>query len=101
VLVFSLDDLGMTDNECEITTTNVFFHADTLLLGGSVRLADNRLSETWMHAGFSGITLGGMNTTTDNQSTHCLQAQSWLNLRVFKDNLALLSTFCPHECGGE
>jgi len=99
ILVFSLDDIGMTDNQCEITTTNVFFLVEALLAAGSVRAADNRFSESWMHAALSGWTIGGMNTTTDNQSTHCLRAQSFLNLRVFKDNLALVTAFCPGECG--
>ena len=98
VLAFSFDDLGMTDNQCEITTTNMFFYVDALLAGGSVRVADNRFSETWMHAFLSGWSIGGMNTTSDNQSTHCLRAQSFLNLLVLRDNLALVSAFCPQEC---
>jgi hypothetical protein len=98
VLAFSLDDLSATDNQCEVTTTNVFFFVDALLAGGSVRVADNRFSETWMHAGFSGWSLGGMNTTTDNQSTHCLLAQSLMNLLVFKDNLHFVTAYCPQEC---
>jgi uncharacterized protein DUF6519 len=100
MVVFSLDDVGIADNQIEFTSTNMFIFTDVLLLGGSVRLADNRLSETWMHAGFSGVTFGGMNTTTDNQSTHCLLASSFLNLRVFTDNLALVNSFCPEECRG-
>lgn len=100
VVVFSLDDIGFDDNQCEVTTTNVFFFTDVLLSAGSVRLADNRLAETWMHEAFSGITIGGMNTTTDNQTTHCLSATSFLNLLMFKDNLALINAFCPQECGG-
>jgi len=100
VVVFSLDDIGFDDNQCEVTTTNVFFFTDVLLSAGSVRLADNRLSKSWMHELFSGVTLGGMNTTTDNQSTHCLSAASFLNLLMFKDNLALINAFCPEECRG-
>jgi hypothetical protein len=100
VVVFSLDDVGMTDNQCEITTTNVFFFVDALLAGGSVRVADNRFSETWLHTGFSGWSIGGMNTTTDNQSTHCLLGQAILpGMRIFRDNLALVEAFCPGECG--
>lgn len=99
VLAFSLDDLGMTDNQCEIISTNMFFYVDALLAGGSARVADNRFSETWMHVLFSGLSIGGMNTTTDNQSTHCLLAKSLLNLLVFRDNLALVTAFCPDECG--
>jgi hypothetical protein len=102
ILVFTLDDLGMTDNQCEITTTNVFFFVAAVLLGGSVRVADNRFSETWTHAGFSAFSVGGMNTTTDNQSTHCLLAQALLpGMRVFRDNLALVTAFCPNECGDQ
>ncbi len=100
ILVFTLDDLGMTDNQCEITTTNVFFYSDAVLLGGSVRVADDRFSETWMHAGFSALSVAGMNTTTDNQATHCLMAQALLpGMRVFRDNLSLVTAFCPGECG--
>ncbi len=93
--VVSLDDVGMTDNQLEITTTNSFFYLDALVAGNSVRLADNRLSETWMHAFFSAWTVAGMNTTTDNQSTHCIRANElYPNMLVFRDNLALLTAFC-------
>ncbi|HEV7389955.1 MAG TPA: DUF6519 domain-containing protein [Gemmatimonadaceae bacterium] len=100
ILVLTLDDLGMTDNQCEVTTTNVFCATDALLLGGSVRVADNRLSETWMRAIYSAVSFGIMNTTTDNQSTHCLLARASLPiLRMFKHNLAFIRAFCPGECG--
>ncbi len=101
IVVCSFDDLGMTDNQCEITTTNLFFFVDAVLVGGSVRVADNRFSETWQHTSLSGLSIGGMNTTTDNQSTHCLLAFAVLpNQRVFEHNLALVETFCPGECTG-
>jgi hypothetical protein len=100
ILIFTLDDLGMTDNQCEITSTNIFFFADAVLAGGSLREADNRFSETWMHAGFSSLSVGGMNTTTDNQATHCMRALALLkNMLIFTDNLALVTWFCPNECG--
>jgi hypothetical protein len=100
ILIFTLDDLGMTDNQCEITSTNVFFFVDAVLAGGSLREADNRFSETWMHAGFSSLSVGGMDTTTDNQATHCMLAQALLpNMRIFRDNLAFVTAFCPSECG--
>jgi hypothetical protein len=98
IAVFSLDDIGMTDNQCEVTTTNQFLLVDALLAAMSVREADNRFSETWLRVGLSGLSFGGMNTTTDNQSTHCLRAETFMGLRVFKDNLYLLNAFCPDEC---
>jgi hypothetical protein len=99
VLVFSLDDVGFTDNQLEVSSTHVFALVDALVLGGSVRIADNRFSETWYRSFFSAITFGGMNTTTDNQSTHCIRASSLFpNMLVFRDNLALVEVFCPNEC---
>ncbi|PYS67640.1 MAG: hypothetical protein DMF69_22440 [Acidobacteria bacterium] len=98
VFVLSLDDLGMTDNQCELTSTNQFLFANAILAAGSVREADNRFAETWMHVALSTWSIGGMNTTTDNQSTHCMRATSLMGLRVFRDNLALVSAFCPREC---
>lgn len=100
IMIFTLDDLGMTDNQCEITSTNRFFFLDAALAGGSVREADNRFSETWMHAFFSSFSFGGMNTTTDNQSTHCLFARAaFPNLLIRTHNLAFVSAFCPGICG--
>lgn len=101
ILIFTLDDLGMVDNQCEISSTNVFYFIDAFLLGGSVRANDNRFSETWMHTWLSAWSIGGtMNTTTDNQSTHCMLAHSFLpGMRIFKDNLSLITAFCPNECG--
>ncbi len=99
VFVFSLDDVGMTDNQVEISSTNVIVAADAFVVGASVRVADNRFSETWMRAIYSGLTFGGMNTTTDNQSTHCILARAVLpNSLIYRDNLALVQVFCPGEC---
>ncbi|MGH8050925.1 MAG: hypothetical protein ACREPB_09730, partial [Arenimonas sp.] len=91
---------GFTDNQCEVSSTNFFLLTDVVLGAGSVRVADNRFSETWLRAFFSGFILGGMNTTTDNQSTHCLRAMSFMpnNMLVFKDNLALIEAYCPGAC---
>ncbi len=98
VFAFSLDDLGFTDNQLEVTTTNQFLLADAILLAGSVRESDNRFSETWMRALLSAWSIGGMNTTTDNQSTHCLRANSLFGLRILRDNLAFVEAFCDGEC---
>jgi hypothetical protein len=41
-----------------------------------------------------------MNTTTDNPATHCGRADALLpGMRVFRDNLAFVTAFCPDECG--
>jgi len=100
IAIISLDDIGFSDNQCEVSSTLLFTMINAVLAAGSVRVADNRFSETWQRAFFSGFSIGGMNTTTDNQSTHCLRAMSLLpNMLVFKDNLALVEAFCPGACG--
>jgi uncharacterized protein DUF6519 len=100
-LIFTLDDVGFADNQCEISSTNAFVFIDALIAGGSARVADNRLSETWRRTGLSAVSVGGMNTTTDNQSTHCMLAFALLpNMRIFRDNLSLIQAFCPDACVG-
>jgi Family of unknown function (DUF6519) len=100
IAILSLDDLGFTDNQCEISSTNFFVLIDAVLGASSVRVANNRFSETWMRTFFSGFIVGGMNITSDNQSTHCLDASAFLpgNMLVFKDNIALVEAFCPGAC---
>ncbi len=101
IFALSADDLGFVDNQCEVESATRLFFTNVALVAGSVRLADNRLSETWRRALISGWTLGMMNTTTDNHSTHCLRAQSFLgpNMRVFRDNLMFITSSCPGACG--
>ena len=100
VTVISLDDVGFLANQCEVDTQNVYLATDVFVFAGSLRLADNRLSETWMRALLSGLTFGLMNTTTDNQSTHCLFARAALQKQlVFVNNIAFVRAFCPNECG--
>ncbi len=102
ILIFTLDDLGLTDNQCEITSTAVFFLLDAFFFAGSVREADNRFSETWGRVALSAWSLGIMNTTTDNQSTHCLKANALLpQLLVFRDNVAFIEALCRNECEGQ
>ena len=100
IAVFSLDDVGMLDNQCETSTTQVFHFANAIVAGASLRESDNRFAETWFHAAFSAFSIGLMNTTTDNQATHCLQAIALLpHQRMFLHNLALIHAVCPAECG--
>jgi hypothetical protein len=99
VLVFSLDDVAIADNRFEVSSTDLFVLANAFVLGGSVRVSDNRFSETWMRSLRSAITGAGMNTTTDNQSTHCIKATALLpGMLMFRNNLALVEAFCPGEC---
>jgi hypothetical protein len=100
IVAITLDDLAFTDNQCEIVSMDQVFQVDAFLAGGSVRIADNRFSETWMRVALSAQSFGLMNTTTDNQSTHCMRADALPpGMLVFRDNLHFIDTFCPGECG--
>jgi hypothetical protein len=101
VAILSYDDVGFHDNQCECDLfTDQFVLVPTALVGMTIRMSDNRLSEGWVNSWWSAITLGMLNATTNNQSTHCLLVQALRNdLEVNTGNVALLETFCPNLCG--
>lgn len=72
-----------------------------LALGWTVHVADNRLKEPLLNCFCSALTLGLMNTTTDNQATHCLLPFApWpnvtLNDRGNTELIELFSFFLPN-----
>jgi hypothetical protein len=73
VLVASLDDIGFTGNQCEVTSFLDVVYTDTMLVGVTVRAADNRWQEGVTLAVYSLYAWAMMNTATMNQSTHCLK----------------------------
>jgi Family of unknown function (DUF6519) len=78
VLIFSLDDIGFHGNQCDCNLFDDVVLAQAILFGFSVRANDNRLQESLFNAVFSAITFGLMNTTANNQATHCLLARAFL-----------------------
>jgi hypothetical protein len=72
ILILSLDDIGFHSNQCDCNLFDDFVAAQAIVVGVSVRLSDNRFKEGIFNAFFSAFTVGLFNTTTDNQSTHCL-----------------------------
>jgi hypothetical protein len=97
--LFSLDDVGFHDNQVEVESRNFFFAFDLLAGALSVRVSDNRFSETWLRTVLSAFTFGLMNTTTDNQSTHCIIAVA--PQRVFRHNLHFANAICNNLCRGD
>ncbi|KAF0813722.1 hypothetical protein IGB42_02075 [Andreprevotia sp. IGB-42] len=95
-LLFSLDDVAAISNQFEFGAQQQLAFIDLLAFGVSIRVNDNRLTETWGRSFLSGYTLGLMNTTTDNQSTHCLAGNGFLE--SIHDNLALAEAFCEGAC---
>lgn len=89
VLIFSLDDVAFNNNECDCNLFDDFLLTDAFLFGITLRANDNRFREGLLNAALSAITLGLINITTDNESTHCLMVAGWQKLR--RHNLVLVS----------
>ena len=71
VFLGGLDDVSMSANQCDCDLLLDFVLTNALTLGWSQRMADNRFKEGLCNALLSGASLALMNTTTDNQGTHC------------------------------
>jgi hypothetical protein len=72
ILILSLDDIGFDSNQCDCSLLDDIVLAQVILFGFSVRANGNRLKESLGRAVFSAVTFGLMNTTAQNQATHCL-----------------------------
>ena len=71
VTLTTLDDLLIADNQCTCELANDNVAVNTLAYGWSARVTSNRFKETPKSVNYSAVSLGFMNTTTDNQGTHC------------------------------
>jgi hypothetical protein len=97
IMILSLDDIGFQNNQCECNLLDDFILANAILVGISVRATDNRFKDFSLLDFFrkgsnlplSAITVGWFNTTTDNQSTHCLWITGLPNLTVDHSNVSL------------
>ncbi len=89
VAIFSLDDVTYNDNQCDYSLWGDFLIFPNFIFAPSVRASNNRFKESFPGALLSAVTIGFMNTTTDNQSTHCLVAIGLPGMKVFKDNIEL------------
>ena len=89
IAIFSLDDITFNGNQVDCSLWGDFLIFPTFLFAPSVRVSDNRFKEGFVSALLSAVTVGLMNTTTDNQSTHCMVAIGFPGMRIFKDNIEL------------
>jgi hypothetical protein len=108
ILIVSLDDVGFHDNQCDCNLLVDFVVAHAVVLAVSLRMSDNRFKEGILNAALSAVTMGIMNATTNNQSTHCLLVQGakdtahspplW-NFEVNTGNRVALTAAIPNLCG--
>lgn len=99
IAIFTLDDLGFHSNQCDCNLFDDFVYVHALLFGISIRVSDNRFKEGLRNAFYSGMTVGLMNATTNNQSTHCLLVAGLLaSLKVNSGNKALVDALADGYC---
>ena len=96
ILIGSLDDVAFNNNQCDCNLLDDFVFSHACLFGITIRANDNRFREGILNAGFSALTVGMLNITTDNESTHCLVVLGPLKLR--RHNLVLMSAFSDNLC---
>lgn len=98
ILIASLDDVGFHDNQCDCDLfLGDFVFVQAILFGMSLRVTDNRFKEGLLGAWLSALTLGLLNMTTNNQSTHCLLIRG--GLVEDQPNQILISGIYPPACG--
>ena len=82
VLLISLDDVAMQDNQCDCDKLFDIVAVDALVLGWSVRMQGNRFKESLLTTFLSGLTIGLFNDTSHNQGTYCFFHMGLLEPRI-------------------
>lgn len=74
IVLASLDDIAFENNHstCHLPRTQDLVVANTIVYAPTVRVVGNRIKEPLSQAAYSLWTVGLMNVTTHNQTTHCL-----------------------------
>lgn len=100
IFIVTLDDLACHDNQCEANLLDDFLLAHAIHFAFSHAASGNRWKEGLFNALLSALTLSfTMNTTTDNQGTHCIVARGMPSLIVDDDNIALLQGVLGESTG--
>jgi hypothetical protein len=89
IAIFTFDDLGFHDNQCWMAAGRREVACDAFLVGASVRVTGCRFQERFGTVFFSALTVGLMNVTTMNQSSHPLAPIGPAATSVLSPNVAL------------
>jgi hypothetical protein len=92
VVVFSLDDVALQDNQIQTETPGGMLIA-VAAWAASLRAAGNRFTEIPLRAFFSYFSFGLVNQATSNQATHCI-AVGGGNPAIDAGNQVLVTALC-------
>jgi hypothetical protein len=93
VMIASLDDLIFGNNQCwmDAIAEPVTAALDAMLVAGFIQVTCNRFQEVPGSVLASGLTVGRLNVTGQNISTHCLFATGLLKPALLTNNLSLFA----------
>ncbi len=98
IMILTGDDLSFLGNQCFARHPGRLMWANAMLAGGTLRAIANSWMEYPATAHFSAVTLGMMNTTTDNHSTHCLLVRG--SLFIDSQNLTMVDAAAAYDASG-
>lgn len=99
-LIVASVDVSVQDNQFECLLDQDRLISDAILSGFTLRVSGNSFTETAGRAGFSAWTVGLLNTTMGNQSTHCLRVDAPSPAGVIDlANRSLIELANPFACG--
>ncbi len=98
ISLLCLDDVSMHGCQSDCDLVSDIVGSNFIGWGWSIRCDDNRFKEGLVNALASAITIGLMNTTTDNQGTHCFVRVA-PQLPNFDENTVLMERITDNACG--
>jgi hypothetical protein len=98
IFIISADDVSLSDNQSQCLSPNLAVLTNGFVLSITARIADNRFAEQATTAALSGFTLAAMNSTTDNQGTHCFLIVGIAALTVRTPNRSYVDLTSPGIC---
>jgi hypothetical protein len=98
IFILAADDVALEDNQSHCVSRAVSVLTNAFVLSLTARIADNRFAEQPTAAFLSCYTLAAMNSTTDNQGTHCFLIVGNPLLTVRQPNRTYSDLTAPGLC---
>ncbi len=98
LFIQSSDDVALADNQCQCISEDLAVMTNAFVHAFSARTADNRFAEQPQSVVLSAVTMAHMNSTTDNQGTHCFLVAGVSALTVRQPNHSLLGLSSSVMC---
>jgi Family of unknown function (DUF6519) len=98
IFILSADDISLSDNQSQCLSARLALLCNAFVLALTVRIADNRFAEGAATVFLSAFTIAAMNSTTDNQGTHCFLIAGLAVLTVRTPNASFVDLTPSGTC---